>query len=124
MSSFREVRELLERYYCRRLERNAERRAEHLLHEVRGRLRQMEWAHGRMLALESELEAQSRRQMSPDVSSQSRVLLIFTDAARPNCQTLHHATLPAEPNDELRVLLEAYYYSAHRIRDILRDNRE
>jgi hypothetical protein len=51
-------------------------------------------------------------------------LLIYTDAARPNCETLLHAALPPQPADELRVLLEAYYYSAHRIRDILRDNRD
>ena len=99
-----------------------EQRAEHLLHEVRARLRRMEWTHDRMLAIEAELEANHRRTQGTDGST--RVLLIYTDAARPNCETLLHASLPVQPADELSVLLESFFYSAHRIRDIFRDDRE
>lgn len=124
MATFREVRELLERYYCRRLTQKPERRTEHLMHELRARLRQMEWMHSRMLALEADLEAQARVAMPPERTAPERLLLVYTDAARPDCETLHHATSPAQAADELRVLLEAYYYAAHRVRDILKDNRE
>lgn len=123
MTAFRNVRELLERYYCWRLAHNPEKRAEHLLHEVRARLRQMEWAHGRMLEIEASLEAETRSTM-PTGSASDRVLLLYTDAAQPDCTTFLHASLPPQPADELRLLLEAFYYSAHRIRDILRDNRD
>jgi hypothetical protein len=124
MPSFRKVRELLERYYCWLLTESPERRAEHFLLEIRARLRQMEWAHSRMLTLEAELEAEARRTNPAGRSEADRVVLIYTDTARPNCETLLHASLPPQPADELRLLLEAYYYSAHRIRDILRDNRD
>ncbi len=114
----------MEQYYCKLLAQTPERRAEHLLHEVRARLRQMEWAHDRMLAIESELEALQRSSRPSTASAPDRVILIYTDAARPDCQTFHHADLPAQPEDELRLLLESFYYSAHRIRDILRDNSD
>ncbi|MBM3779437.1 MAG: hypothetical protein FJW23_14575 [Acidimicrobiia bacterium] len=52
MATFPEVRELLERYYWQRLTQKLERRAEHLIHELRARLRQMQWMHTRMLTLE------------------------------------------------------------------------
>lgn len=94
------------------------------MHEVRGRLRQMEWAHSRMLALEAELESAARRARASDTPPTAQVLLVFTDAARPDCESFAHAAWQSVTADELRVLLEAYYYSAHRIRDIVRDNRD
>lgn len=124
MSSFGEVRELLEHYYCVRLSTGMSRLAEHLLQEVRGRLRQMQWAHQRMLQIEAQIDAASISKLPKGEAPAQMRLYLFTDAVRPACDTLIHARSTEQPQDELRCLLESYYYSAHRIRVILQDNRD
>jgi hypothetical protein len=120
---FDQSRILVEQYYCALLTSGkASKLAEHLLHEVRGRLRSLQWTHHRLVQLDAKLDATGRAR-SPE--SQPVVLKqIFSDGGRPDCTTHRHAQLPFEIQDEVRVLLESFYYSAHRVRDILRDGRE
>jgi len=119
---FEESRLLVERYYCALLASGtASRRAEYLLEELRGRLRALQWCHARLLELDAQIEARGRADITgrqPEVLKQ-----IFTDRTPPDCDSYRHATLPFELQDEVRVLLEAFYYSAHRVRDVLRDGR-
>jgi hypothetical protein len=77
--------------------------------------------HTRILQLEAELVKEVERQA--DQEPPARVLLLFAESAPPECGNLRHASIPADKSDELRVLLEAYYYSGQRIRDIFRDNK-
>lgn len=119
---FEQSRILLEQYYCLMLTKGMSRRAEHMLHEVRGRLRALQWLHHRLVDLDRRLEQEQRKQQPPGTPVPNVMKLVFTDAARPDCQTYRHAALPFALSDELRVLLEAFYYSAHRVRDIFRDS--
>jgi hypothetical protein len=119
---FERSRELLEQYYCRVLTQGMSRRAEHLLHELRGRLRAVQWLHTRLLELDREIEREARSELPVDSRVPDVLKVIFTDATRPDCQSYSHATLPFSRSDELRLLLETFYYSAHRIRDVLRDS--
>ena len=121
-ATFSDVRLLLERYYAALLTAGANDRAEHLLHEVRGRLRQLQWTRGRLLTLEADLVAERCRENPTDANA--TVLLIFTDVGRPDKGDLHRSLIGPRPADELQVLLESFYYSANRIRDIFRDNPE
>src|SRR5207253_1827604 len=119
---FEQVRILLEKYYCTLLRKGMSLRAENLLHEVRSRLRMLEWLHQRLVSLDRDLEAEGRAQLpasapAPDVFKQ-----VFTDSERPDCADFRHARLSASNADELRILLEAFYYCAHRTRDIFRDS--
>lgn len=120
---FEQSRILTEQYYCALLASGkASKLAEHLLHEVRGRLRTLNWTHHRLVQLDAELDAVGR---AHDPKSQPAVLKqVFSDGGRPDCIAYRHAQLPFEKQDEVRVLLESFYYSAHRVRDILRNGRE
>jgi hypothetical protein len=120
-ASFEQVRLLVERYYCDLLVRGTSTRAEHLLQEVRARLRQLQWIHSRLLQLEAQLIANAQRTQLEE-GSNARIILMFSEAVRPDCGTMHHSHILSETQDELWVLLESFYYSAHRVRDILRDN--
>jgi hypothetical protein len=118
---FTKNRQYTEHYYCALLAIGASSQAEHLLHEVRARLRQLEWTHSRILELECELVSADQRNSAAPAA---RTILIFTETARPDCESLRHASIKSGKDDELRVLLEAFYYSSQRIRDIFRDNKE
>lgn len=121
-TTFATVRHQIEAYYTTRLAHRLTPRGENLLHELRGRLRRLEWIHARLLDLEADL-VQKFRDEEPDAAP-ARVLMVFTDVGRPRADANDLGRLPASAADELWVLLEAFYYSAHRVRDILRDNRE
>jgi hypothetical protein len=118
---FEQTRVLLEQYYCRLLTSNPSQRAQHLLHEVRGRLRGLQWLYARLSELDSALDKSARASRPEHEPVPAVIKQIFTDAAPPDCTSLLHAHLPFSQSDEVRILLEAFYYSAHRIRDILRD---
>ena len=120
---FERSRLLVEQYYCALLARGASRRAEHILHEVRGRLRGLEWLHGRLIQLDRELENNQRNALPSDRPKPDVMKLVFTDAVRPDRERYTHAHAAPEPFDELRMLLEAFYYSAHRIVDVLNNGR-
>jgi hypothetical protein len=120
---FEHCRLLLEQYYCALLTKGMSRRAEHILHEVRGRLRSLQWLHARLIQLDHELEASARAAIPPGQPTPEVLKLVFTDAARPDCERSTHAHSAPEPFDELRALLEAFYYSAHRVTDVLNHGR-
>jgi hypothetical protein len=114
---------LLEQYYCALRAKRVSRRAEHILHEVRGRLRALQWLHDRLLRLDHELENAARKELPPNKPNPNRMIVVFTDAHRPDCGQYTHAHVAPGQFDELRTLLEAFYYSANRIVDVLNDGR-
>jgi len=120
---FERSRLLVEQYYCALLTRRAPRRAEHILHEVRGRLRGLQWVHARLVQLDRELESNQREALPPEEPKPEVMKLVFSDAARPDCVHHKHAHAAPERFDELRILLEAFYYSAHRLVDVLNNGQ-
>ena len=52
---FEESRKLIEKYYCLALENGIQLRGEHLLHEIRSRLREIQWLYDRLVTLDIEL---------------------------------------------------------------------
>lgn len=120
MASFESVRVLLERYYDALLHTDdVTDRGQQLLQEVRGRLRQLQWSHSRLLQIETQLVQESYVETSESV----RKLLVFTDVGLPKHDAEAQDLMTPGLSDELRVLLEAFYYSAHRVRDIFKDNQ-
>jgi hypothetical protein len=119
---FEHSRQLLEQYYCTLIRKGVSKRGEHLMHELRSRLRMLEWLQAQLFALDKQLEMESRAEIPPDSAQPEVMKLLFTDSGRPDCATYRHAQTPFSPSDELRTLLEAFYYNAHRVGDILRDS--
>lgn len=98
--------------------------ADHLLQEVRLRLRQLEWTYARCMELSAQLDTQARSALPPGSDPTSVLKQVFREQPVRDSNPVHQATLPFQPHDELWVLIESFYYSAHRIRDIFRDNRD
>lgn len=126
---FERSRVLLEEYYYLMLSKGIPKRAEHMLHEVRVRLLTLHWLHARLVELDRklereyrELERESRESKQPGAAEPDFVKVIYTNMARPTYPGYEAAKLPFTTPDELRLLLEAFYYSAHRVRDIFRDS--
>jgi hypothetical protein len=120
---FSQVRSELEQYAAWLRDRGPTETADHLLQEVRLRLRHLEWIYNRCMELDQRFQAAALRSL-PDKSSQpSFVKQIFHEQSIRDSDPTTQASLPFQPHDELWVLLEAFYYSAHRVRDILRDNK-
>jgi hypothetical protein len=122
-SMFATSRLLLEQYYCALLRLGLSARGEHLLSEARGRLRRLQWLYDRLEHLDHELDRQARAELTPDKPMPDVIKQVFADTGRPDCTAHAQASLPFSPSDEMAVLLEAFYYSAHRVRDILQDGR-
>lgn len=119
---FEQCRASLEQYVVALRQKGMTKRADHLLQEVRARLRQLQWLHARLLQLEGELQDEGLKTLPeghprPDVFKQ-----VFHEVSAAKVDPPIQAQHPFEKSDELRVLLEAFYYSAHRVRDILRDH--
>jgi hypothetical protein len=122
---FERSRLLLEQYYCALLSKGIiSLRAEHLLHELRGRLRTLQWLHARLIDLDQKIEAQARAELPLGQSETAVRICVFSDHGRPHCEDHREGQLPFSDADELRALLEAFYYCGFRIRDILRDGRK
>ena len=120
---FSQVRVELEQYATWLLDRVATARADHLLQEVRLRLRQLEWIFDRCMELDRKFQVEALQSL-PDKSSPPNVVKqIFHEQSIQDSDPITQASLPFQPHDELWVLLESFYYSAHRVRDILRDNK-
>lgn len=121
---FEESRLLLEKYYCRMLTQGITKRGEHLLQEVRARLRALAWLHRRLLELDQILVSQHIKEHFPSTpDSPNNIKVVFTDNDPPDCKDHTHSTQAFQMHDELRVLLESFYYTAHRIKDILQDHK-
>lgn len=121
---FDECRRALEDYLVKLRKRGLTKRADHLLQEVRARLRALQWLHARLLNLETELIDDFNKDVDQPVPEGTRKIRVFYEAPAHKVDPHEQATLPCQKEDELRVLLEAFYYTAHRIRDILRDHEE
>src|SRR5262245_30959232 len=120
---FADCRSLLEAYAQALLRRGMTQRAGHLIQELRARLRQLQWLYDRLLTLESDLQQEAFAEMSPDTPKPTVLKQLFTEQSVRRSDPELQAQLQAQKSDELRVLLEAFYYSAHRVRDILRDHK-
>lgn len=90
---------------------------------MRARLRQLQWLYDRLLTLESDLQQEAFAEMSPDTPKPVVLKQLFTEQSVRRSDPELQAQLQAQKSDELRILLEAFYYSAHRVRDILRDHK-
>lgn len=99
-------------------------RADHLLQEVRLRLRHLEWLYARCMELDATLERAARSSLPPEDLSPVVLKPVFRELSIRESDPEKQATLPFQPQDELWISLEAFYYSAHRIRDILQDNKQ
>jgi hypothetical protein len=121
--TFADCRLALERYAERLRAVKMSDRANHLLQEVRARLRQLDWLYSRLMEIEASID-RSARSSSPDGrATNARIKHVFTEASAHTSDSAVQANLSFQPSDELRLLLEAFYYSAHRVRDILRDHK-
>jgi hypothetical protein len=118
---FEQCRASLEQYIVALRQKTMTKRGDHLLQEVRARLRQLQWLHARLLHLERELEEEGLKTSSPEHRRPKVFKQIFHEESGTKSNPQIQAQLPFQRIDELRVLLEAFYYSAHRVRDILRD---
>jgi hypothetical protein len=119
---FERCRVLIEQYVVALHQKGMTTRADHLLQEVRARTRQLQWVHERLLALErawqdEELKALPLGHPRPNVFKQ-----VFREISAAEVEPRIQAEHPFEKSDEMRVLLEAFYYSAHRVCDILNDH--
>jgi hypothetical protein len=114
----------LERYGAALDERGMSKRAEHVLQEVRARLRQLQWLHARLIALDAVVEAQAVAELPPGSPRPGVMKVLSMESSVSRSDTPELATLPFRRLGELSILLEVFYYSAHRVLDLLSDNRE
>lgn len=121
---FAECRSALEVYGVWLISHTLSTRADHLIQEVRARLRHLEWLFARAMVLNDQLEAAARASLPSGHPKPDVVKQVFVAQSVRKSDPATQATHPFQPSDELWVLLEAFYYSAHRIRDILRDYKD
>jgi hypothetical protein len=118
---FEQCRTSLEQYIVALRQKTMTKRGDHLLQEVRARLRQLQWLHARLLQLERELQEEDLKTF-PEHQRPEWLKQVFHEESGKKSDPSIMAENPFQRIDELRVLLEAFYYSAHRVRDILRDH--
>lgn len=114
---FENCRRLFDRYYCRHIAAETPGFDEHLAQETRVRLCQLDYLYHQIL----QVEQQALREQQPQMSSGGVSKVILHDVARPPCQRDDDPLRPFTLADHLRLLLEAFYYNASRVRDLLRD---
>jgi hypothetical protein len=119
---FEQCRASLEQYVVALRRKAMMKWADHLLQEVRARLRQLQWIHARLLQLEQQEQEDGLKTIPPGHPKPDVFKQVFLEKSATKSEPEIEAQLPFQRNDELRVLLEAFYYSAHRVRDILRDH--
>ncbi|MBK8210415.1 MAG: hypothetical protein IPK78_11045 [Rhodospirillales bacterium] len=119
---FEQCRVSLEQYISALRQKTMTTRADHLLQEVRARLRHLQWLHARLLQLEREMQEEGLKTLPPRQRRPEVLKQVFHEESGTKSDPRIQAQYPFQTSDELRVLLEAFYYSAHRVRDILRDH--
>ncbi len=122
-SMFERSRILLEQYYGALLNKGMSLRAKHLIHELRARLRTLQWLHSRLVDLDKQVEGEARASIPPSEAQPDVMKCVFSDGGRPHNDDFREGKVAFSSADELRALLEAFYYCAFRVRDILRDRR-
>ena len=119
---FERTRILLEKYFFQLSSKRCTKRAEHLLQEIRGRLRYLQDLYSRIENLVTVV--------APDICTVDKngkattQIHIFVESAPPEENPERIASLPSEPQDDLRCDVEYFYYSAHRIQDIISESKE
>jgi hypothetical protein len=118
---FANPRRLFDQYFCKHLSAGTPGFEENLAQEVRVRLCQVYALHDRILALERDMFANELRGNPPSADPLSQKFVLH-DVASPPCDQVNALLRPFTRADEMRILLEAFYYNASRIRDLFRDS--
>ena len=118
---FDNPRRLFDRYFCKHLAAATPGFDENLAQEVRVRLCQVHALHDRILALERDMFSHELRGNPPDADPLAAKFVLH-DVASPPCDDPQAVLRPFTRADEMRVLLESFYYNASRIRDLFRDS--
>src|SRR5687768_6810277 len=84
--------------------------ADHLLQEVRLRLRQLEWTFARCMALNEQFEREARAKHPPGAPQPGVIKRVFQERSVKQSDPQEQAALPFQPQDELWILLESFYY--------------
>jgi len=119
---FENPRRLFDRYYCRHALASTPGFDDHLAQEVRVRLCQTHELYRRVVALEKELLETDLR-ATPAPTDPTAVKIVLHDVARPPCHSPDDPLRPFTPADEVRILLEGFYYNASRVRDLFRESQ-
>jgi hypothetical protein len=123
-ATFADCRALWEEYGQHLLRNGVTARADHLFQEVRARLRQLELVYEEAMSLERKIDGQAvEREPVQSGGNPVRRKHVFTEASLSSSDPKVQAVLSVGDADRLRVYVEAFYYSAHRVRDILRDHK-
>jgi hypothetical protein len=76
------------------------------------------------MELDATLERAARESLPTDQAAPVVLKQVFREQSVWDSDPKKQAALPFQPQDDLWVSLEAFYYSANRIRDIFRDNKK
>lgn len=119
---FKNTRILIEQYFFHLYsKKQSTKRAEHLLQEIRGRLRQLQSLYTRIENLVAVVAPDIR---TVNEKGQGKTIIhMFSDSTPPEKDPLRLATLKSKPHDDLRCDVEYFYYCAHRIQDIISDSK-
>jgi hypothetical protein len=122
MSIFEAPRRLFDQYFCKHLAAKTPGFDEHLAQEARVRLCQTQGLYDRILQLEQNM-LDTELRATPPASDPTAVKFILHDLATPPCDQPAAPLRPFTRADELRILVEAFYYNASRVRDLFRDSQ-
>ena len=114
---FESSRILVETYLFR-LQPAGSKLALHQMQEVRARLRQLDYCYGQIRNLSRELMPEPTRRQGGKTTNQ---IHLFADTAPAEVNPARLGLLETQNYDPLIILVENFYYSSHRIIDILND---
>ena len=118
---FESSRQLLEIYFFRLYGRRPGVRAVHLLQDARAHLRRLQWTYDQICRSQSERTPQPGRVLPCRREEQNNIFL-FHDGAPPEANPLaDRYYVPAQDEDQLFLLLQSFYLTAHRIQDLISD---
>ncbi len=119
---FNKTRILVEQYFFHLYSKeHCTKRAEHLLQEIRGRLRQLQSLYSRIENLVTVVAPDIRT--VDETGKATTNIHIFSDTLPPEKNPLRLASIKSEPHDDLHCDVEYFYYCAHRIQDIISDSK-
>lgn len=117
---FENSRKFLETYFFKAKKSGAlTDRTTHVLLELRGRLRQLQYSYKKIRGLSDNLLAEQEL-TNPGTTH----ILVYVEQGDPEESPDRIAKISPLPQDELIVLLESFYYSAHRCVDLVNDHRK
>ncbi len=115
---FENSRELLEKYFYK-TQASCSLNGTHVLQELRGRLRQLQYSYETVTTLSKKL-LPTPSDYGPD--GKTNYVLIFLENAPAEENPSRLASLPIGDQDLLIIHLEQFYSSSHRIMDLVNDS--